>query len=299
MDSQEFCSTRSNPHCWFVRIVFMIVFMIGDHWIVMESACNAAGRTGMTHRQFTSTDEGSEGHGLGNRCGYSVAGVFVVVCIVMILVALFLPAPRRARHAARRSQCKNNLKQIGLALHNYADVHGSLPPAFTVDEEGLPLHSWRTLILPYLDQQALYKTIDLSKPWDDPVNAAVRDTEIAVYTCPSGGTPRTHTTYMAIVGSDACFSATEPRGFSDITDGTSETLALIEVSPDDAVHWMSPMDSGRRFALTFEAEITLGHTGGVHCLRVDGSAGFLSPGISDATRRALITIAGDDKAEGW
>ena len=90
---------------------------------------------------------------------------------VLITVAMLLPAMRTAGPAARRAQCVNNLKQIALALFNYESAYNALPPAYTVDAEGKPLHSWRTLILPYLEKQSLYDSIDLSKPWNDPANA--------------------------------------------------------------------------------------------------------------------------------
>ncbi len=113
--------------------------------------------------------------------------VLAVVGIGVVLVALMLPAVRRcAGEAARRSQCKNNLKQIALALHNYEAHYHALPPAYTVDGDGKPLHSWRTLILPYVDQQSLYSRIDLSKPWDDPANAEALTANVAnSLHCPS------------------------------------------------------------------------------------------------------------------
>ena len=75
----------------------------------------------------------------------------------------------------------NNLKQIALALLNYEQAHHALPPAYTVDAQGRPLHSWRTLILPYLDQESLYQTIDLSKPWNDPANAKALETSLPFF----------------------------------------------------------------------------------------------------------------------
>ena len=233
------------------------------------------------------------------RTGFSLVSVFAVVCILMILIALFLPATRRAGGAARRSQCKNNLKQIALALYNYRETYEALPPAVTVDADGQPLHSWRTLILPFLDQQQLYASIDLSKSWDHPVNAAARETSVATYTCPSAVTPQNRTTYKALVGSSRCFSRTEPRRLSEITDGISQTLMLIEVSPDEAVPWMMPQDSGSRFALTFGPETRLDHIGGVHAALADGTVRFMSTGVSNTKRRALITIAQDDNAGEW
>ncbi len=80
------------------------------------------------------------------------------------MAALMIPAVSEGHKAARRMQCSNNLKQIGLAFHNYHSAYGSLPPAYTVDADGNRLHSWRTLILPFIDQSALVQQIDLNKP---------------------------------------------------------------------------------------------------------------------------------------
>src|SRR5262245_46299640 len=87
------------------------------------------------------------------RRGFTLLELLVVVAVIGILIALLLPATRSARPAARRAQCTNNLKQIALALRSYEQDHKALPPAYTVDESGRPLHSWRTLILPHLEQR--------------------------------------------------------------------------------------------------------------------------------------------------
>ena len=89
------------------------------------------------------------------------------------------------RGSAARSQCINNLKQIGLAMHNYHDQHKSFPPAYTVDKAGKPLLSWRVLILPYLEQNALYKEFHLDEPWDSPHNRTLIDRMPPTYRCPS------------------------------------------------------------------------------------------------------------------
>src|SRR5258708_3361414 len=86
----------------------------------------------------------------GSGRGVKLVELLAVLSIIGLLIGLLLPAPRSARPAARRAQCNNNLKQIALALQNYEQAHKALPPAYTVDAEGRPLHSWRTLILPYL-----------------------------------------------------------------------------------------------------------------------------------------------------
>ncbi|MBI3860868.1 MAG: DUF1559 domain-containing protein, partial [Planctomycetia bacterium] len=176
--------------------------------------------------------------------------VLTILGIGAVLLALMLPAVRRARPAARRSQCRNNLHLIGLALFNYEQEYGALPPAYTLDADGKRLHSWRTLILPFLDQAALYNSIDMSKPWDDPVNAEARNSRVPIYYCPSNPDPSNHTTYLASAGPNACFRLAEPRLLSEITDGTSTTLMVIEVPLDRSVPWMSPNDADEALALS-------------------------------------------------
>ena len=232
--------------------------------------------------------------GVKNRGGLTLVEFLVAFGIVAVLIALFLPSVRRGREPARRTQCRNNLKNIALALHNYHDAYQAFPPAYTVDDEGQPLHSWRTLILPFLEQTSLYESIDLTKPWDDPVNAEAYNAILPVYECPSAETPANSTTYMAVVGPDACFQPTQPRPLSEITDGTSNTLMVIEVSPNDAVHWMAPQDVGTRFALTFNEDSELAHEGGTQTALADGSVRFLSAKTSDANRQALTTVAGGE-----
>lgn len=100
-----------------------------------------------------------------------------------ILAALLLPAVQAARQAARRNQCVTNLRQISLAMLNYHDVWNSFPPAYIADENGRPKHSWRVLILPYLEQQTLYDRYDFNEPWDGPHNSQLAALMPPVYAC--------------------------------------------------------------------------------------------------------------------
>jgi prepilin-type processing-associated H-X9-DG protein len=224
-----------------------------------------------------------------------LAVLAAVVGTIGLLIALCLPLLRSARPAAHRALCTNNLKQIGLALRNYARVYKSLPPAYTVDAHGNPLHSWRTLILPYLELKPLYDSIDLSKPWNDPANAKALETFVHVYRCPSVIGPQDKTIYLAVVGRDCCFLPTEGRRFEDITDGLSSTLMVIEASEEQAVPWMAPLDADESVVMTLRPATKLHHAGGTNVGFADGSVRFLKANTAPKLRRAHITISGNEK----
>ncbi len=227
--------------------------------------------------------------------GLSLIEILVVISILAVLVALLLPAQQRGREPARRAQCRNNLKQIALALHNYESDYKSLPPAFTVDASGKPLHSWRTLILPYIDQAALFKQIDLSKPWDDPANAAAYKTVVPTFRCYSSAGPPSHTTYMAVVTPNSCLRPAEPRSFSDITDNHGETLMVIEVNHDHVVHWMSPTDADESLILGLGPETKQAHVGGVNPVF---TIGLVKSGVVQASVGGGRSEA-DGPVNGW
>ena len=228
----------------------------------------------------------------GRRFG--LIEILVSLAIIALLIAIMIPATRSAGPAARRAQCTNNLKQIALALHNYEQAYQALPPAYTVDAQGRPLHSWRTLILPYLEQEPLYRSIDLSKPWNDPANARARETVLPVFRCPEATGPQNTTTYLAIVASDGCFIPTESRRLAEIKDDTSSTLMVIEAGEENAVPWMAPADAGESLVMTFGPTTKLHHAGGTNASLVDGSVRFLKASTPAEVRRALISISGND-----
>jgi len=223
-----------------------------------------------------------------------IVKVLVLLAILVVLVALCLPAVRTAREPARRMSCQNNLKQIALALHQYENEYGVLPPARMVDGDGQPLHSWRTLILPYLEQQALYDKIDLSKPWNDPANREAYETIVPTYHCPSAEFSPTHTAYCAVVGPEACFRATRPRALSEITDGRERTLMVVEVDNQHHTHWMSPVDIDPPTILSWQEATGFPHPGIFLAACVDGSVRQLTSNVSKTTLQALISIAGND-----
>jgi hypothetical protein len=177
-----------------------------------------------------------EGGGFGVPLG--------IVCLVVAGFLVLFLAAAESRPAARRSACSNNLKQIALALHNYHDTFGSFPPAYIADENGRPMHSWRVLILPFLESSDLYSKYRFDEPWDGPNNRLLADRMPRTYCCPSE--PRTNppslmTSYLAVVGPETVWPEGKAVAFSDIQDGTSNTLLVVE-SHGSGIHWMEPRD---------------------------------------------------------
>jgi len=226
-------------------------------------------------------------------------GVILIVLIVGavmcggILLALLLPAVQAAREAARRSQSTNNMKQIGLALHNYIDTYGEVPPAVVKDENGNPLYSGRVLLLPYLEQGALYNSMDKTKPWNAPENAHIASIRIPTFEDPSSvqaGTPTPRTDYFFITGPGTVFEDGKQIKFMDITDGTSNTLWLLE-GKNGTVHWAEPKD----FDVGQLGTLPQGnHPGGNIAGLMDGSVRFMSSNINPGTLKALITRSGGE-----
>jgi hypothetical protein len=222
---------------------------------------------------------------------------FTGVVVLILLIGLLLPASRGSREAGRRAQCMNKLHQIGLALLNYESVHHCFPPAFTVDAAGKPLHSWRTLILPFLDQKDIYEHIDLSKPWNDPVNKAACETPLKDYSCPSSDAPANYTQYLAVVAPSGFFQPNQPRKRSEVLDNPDLTLMIVEVDSDHAVPWMSPADASEPVILNLRSAAKLPHPAIINALFVNGAVRPLSVSeITEEELKAMISIAGNDDA---
>ena len=113
------------------------------------------------------------------------AKFLLVLAGIVLVVGLLSPLYCSAPEASRRLACSNNLKNIALAMHNYEQAYRCFPPAYVPDKHGKPMHSWRVLLLPFLEKQALYSQYRFNEPWNSPNNRKVTDRATALYQCPS------------------------------------------------------------------------------------------------------------------
>jgi hypothetical protein len=141
-------------------------------------------------------------------------GFGIPMGVICLMVAGFLFLGTLIRPVELQSSCHNNLKQIAIALHNYHDTFGSLPPAYVADENGRPMHSWRVLLLPFIEHKALYDEYRFDEPWDGPHNRQLADYMPSVYRCPSdpGANPRLPiSSYLAVVGPETIWPGGQTR----------------------------------------------------------------------------------------
>ena len=184
------------------------------------------------------------------RTAFTLVELLVVIAIIGVLVALLLPAVQYAREAARRTECRNNLKQIGLAMHNYHDTFGRLPPGWigATDDPASPTGwSWASMILPQIEQGPLHARIDFGVATAAPSHADERTVVIAPFLCPSDGNEETwehdgiafaRSNYVGSFGTfaiedapaagDGVFYRLSKTRFASITDGLSNTLMVGE-----------------------------------------------------------------------
>jgi hypothetical protein len=169
----------------------------------------------------------------------------VVVILCWIVLGYFLiPNIEESRECSRRNSCENHLREIALALQNYHHLHGHFPPAYLADADGRPMHSWRVLLLPYLDRKDLHEQYDFNEPWDGPNNSKLADQRPSFYACPSddaAGRNRQTTSYLAVTGNDAAWPGRKSSRLDDFAEEGRNTIMLIECA-DSKVNWLEPRD---------------------------------------------------------
>ncbi len=233
----------------------------------------------------------------------------VIALILLFLISLILSSVT-LREAARRTQCKNNLKQIGLAMHNYHDDHGSFPAA-ALDS---PPVSWRISLLPYLEQAAVAEQYDRNQAWDSSQNLALQRKRIQPYECPSRPSQydsqgRFLTSYVVPTSPGAIFDSAGRSPISEIKDGTSNTLLTLEACGTEII-WTDPRDvdssngevsvngpgpvKGRSSSM-----ISSWHFGGAQAGFADGSVRYINKDIDAVVLKNLMTKAGGEDTEEW
>jgi len=213
-----------------------------------------------------------------------------------IMAALLLPAVQQAREAARRTQCKNNLKQIGLAMHNYLDTFRSFPAAHLNDSQGQPRVSWRVSILPYIDQAPMYQSMSMNESWDGPTNSRFNGMMPPTYSCPSAPMNHINTCYATVVGPKSVLGANKCVSIREILDGTSNTMLVTEACML-GIPWMKPqdVDAASITAVGDPGGISSFHRGIVNVLMGDGSVRTLSVTVDPNIVKALSTYDGGEQ----
>ena len=226
----------------------------------------------------------------------------------LIANAAFIWWPRpRVREDGFFPRCSNHLKFIALRLHNYHEDHGQFPPAYVADKSGNPMHSWRVLLLPYLNEGDLFSEYNFEEPWDGPGNSRLADQMSVVFGCPEQKVARNRrwttstTNYLAVVGPDAAFAQDGARTRSDFKDNTHFTVMIVEATDSD-VNWLEPRDLAMEESLPIKnaphEDESSGLSAGpaVFAAFADGTIRLIPSDISPATLKGLITINGGEPA---
>lgn len=220
-----------------------------------------------------------------------IASLLLAPLLIHVLIAFLLlvvsPARRAALESANQGRSTWDLKQLVLGMHRYHDVYGHFPPPFSTDDNGRLLHSWRTLLLPYIEEKAVYKNIQLDEAWNGPNNKsfleklqipALRSTREAAR---EAAVDETH--YLAIVDKQTVWSPNQTIKLAGIFDGTTNTIVLIEVAGRE-IPWYEPRD------LTLDEAITI--------LADEGDGEWIRPGFfvsdrlrGDGIKRRIVAYA--------
>jgi hypothetical protein len=221
-----------------------------------------------------------------------------------ISIGMLLPAMQSARRSAWRAQSVNNLKQLGLAMHNYHDVTKGFPPMANVDEDGKPLLSWRVHVLPFIEEQALYEEFHLDEPWDSDHNRKLIARMPAVLKAPNSRAEPGKTVYLGNASKTGVFELPDenqrgkpkwPTGvrIQEIRDGTSNTIMVVEANDSSAVIWTKPSD----FSPDEENPLAglLGqHPEGFLACFCDGAVQVFAPTLDKKTLLGLFTKDGGE-----
>ncbi len=212
------------------------------------------------------------------------------------LAAAFVRAVHQVRETARHSQCLGHLKMIGIALLNYHEACGSFPPAVTLGPDGKPWHSWRMLILPYVESNTIYSQYRFDEPWDGPNNRKLHGMQPAVYACPDHR-DQGRSTYVVVMGDGTAFPGPNQAIRLDQLGATGrKTIAVVE-SVTLGPHWMEPRDlelarMSPRVGDRSRPGLSSDHPAGVNVVFFDGHVKTLSRNMSPGELWSQLSIDG-------
>ena len=205
------------------------------------------------------------------------------------------------RPSSIRAACANNLKQIGFALQMYYQKNSSFPPAYVADASGMPICSWRVLILPHMERPDVYRNYNFHEPWDGPHNRKLAETIIGGYRCPWDRTvdKLAITNFVAVVGPRTAWPGATGSKLEDFKDGPANTILVVEVAGSD-FPWAQPRDLcvGQMPISPGPPGPSSPHPGnGFWALFADGSTRYLRGDLDDATYWALLSRDGGEKVD--
>jgi hypothetical protein len=176
---------------------------------------------------------------------YSVRSLCLLVTVVAVLMALGVPFAnlvRRAQRVALSMSAQSPLNQLSVALQNYHLTYGSLPPAVVTDSNGKAMHSWRVLILPFIEEgNALYQRYDFSEPWNSINNSKLLDQMPRIFHSPSERPSSKFTNMVAIAGQGTAFPSDKSVRYDEMKDGLENTALLTEITLS-TIPWTQPVD---------------------------------------------------------
>jgi hypothetical protein len=188
-----------------------------------------------------------------------------------------------------------------LAVANYHDTFGCFPPAYIADRDGKPMHSWRVLILPFLEQGELFNAYNFAEPWNGPNNRSLAGRVGSIYLRSGLDSDQRHTTsFVAVVGSQTLWHGSQPTNRNDLGDGSHDTLLVVEV-PDGQFLWMEPRDlefGSMCFGINDRSGRGLGsRLGGARVVSADGTLHTLPDDFHPNKLKAMLTANGGERIE--
>ena len=240
--------------------------------------------------------------GAGRWWPWLLVIVVLLVCgaIATPIVSLILMTLNMSREHQRQYTCRSHIRNIASAMLAYEREHGALPPQSVPGPNGKPWHSWRVLLLPYLDEKPLYERYRFDEPWDGPHNRLLHDHAFSVYHCPTDDSDLSRTSYFVVSGPGMMFEPGKRLKSADAADGAGNTVLVIEAAGQN-IHWLEPRDLesaqlANQVNASGQPSISSAHPKVAHVALVDESERAIADDADPAAVRAMLTRNGGETA---